>query len=700
MSEKTTKAELKIKGNGQGKPSSYQVVLISKKGNPTPHNLPAAAKNFRDTDATDGMEVDVVVENGKPVRVTIPGTEEVKAQSREELMARSPQSSRGGFQRHGGGRMGSSDGPAREDATAPYNFVSIKRDRVAGGWTRPTPGPDTFSGSFRCELNALTPLIVGGVGNEEKRGSSIEKRREPRTIEWCMVDGVPVIPGTSLKGCLRNAIEALSFSSLGSISETTLAARDVSDGKSVYHDRIKRSGGTRAGFLVKRGPHRVLIPCELASIETLRVIEGLRLGCRDNDAADKKTDAWVQAGAKTVPFDPSNFETPDGETKVEAVNLGKGATQGWPVFTGFIPDKRRDAVFFNPASEEIRVPSEVWNAFEDQMTDPQKKLRKARETASKSAGMPGMPIFWLATDREGLAIDAIGLARFFRIPVVNQPRDLAPKKDDDFVQTLFGSVANDAEGTTRRGRAWTTAGRLSEGVDPTPSALTKPVVPGQPQASATSLYLQQDTSTVTSFGHGPKNRAQDYDTAGINLRGRKFYWHRDPEYPPPPNANMNVQVQYRPMPKGTRFTFEVMVESVSLAELGGLIHALEFPEGHAHRLGGGKPFGMGSVRIEIIDSKVLCDERRYTSLAERLVAGKESFDREAARSAFERAIAARLDIEPGLYESQPEIAEFRRMTSYENRPANAATSYMPLSSRDGTASYKDKPILKGPRAIT
>ncbi|MDC0429227.1 TIGR03986 family CRISPR-associated RAMP protein [Phycisphaerales bacterium] len=699
MSENTIKAELKVKDNGKGKPPTYEVTLISKKGKPTIHSVPASAKNFRDSDASDGMEVDVVVEKGKPVKITVPGTEEVKSQSREELMARSPQGGRGGPQRHGsGGRVRRGDGPAREDATAPYNFVSISQNRVAGGWIAPRPGSDTYSGVFRCELTALTPLIVGGAGKEDERPRDHDKRREPRTIEWCMVNGTPVIPGTSLKGCLRGAVESLSFSSLGSISETTLAARDVSDPKSVYHDRIKRAGGVRAGFLVKRGPHRYLIPCDVASIETIDVIEGLRLTCRDIDSADRKTEAWAKAGTKPVPFDPSDFQTPDGETKREATNLGKGATQGWPVFTGFIQKKRRDAVFFNPAPNEIQISAEIWNAFEDQMTDPQKKLRKARENSAKKAGMPGMPIYWLPTDQSGLAIDAIGLARFFRLPVKNQPRDLAPRKEDDFVRTLFGSVSQDDDGPTRRGRAWATAGWLSDGVDRTPSEPTNPVVPGQPQPSATSLYLQQDLSKVSSFGQGPKNRPQDYDADGASLRGRKLYWHRDPEFPPPPNQNMNVQVRYRPLPKGTRFTFEVMVESVSLAELGGIVHALEYPDGHAHRLGGGKPFGMGSIRIEILDSNVISDQRRYSSLADRAKARNEPFDRELARTAFEQAIAERLGFGSDLYESQPEISEFRRMTSYDNRPANAATSYMPLSSRDGTASYKDKPILRGPRS--
>ena len=696
MSDETTKAKLKVKDGGKEKPPTYQVILMSKKGNPTAHNLPAGAKNFKDADATDDMEVDVVVEKGKPVKVTIPGTAEVKAQSREELMAHAPQGRRGGSH-HGGGRVRRGDGRAREDATAPYNFVSIAKHRVAGGWAVPRPGTETYSGAFRCELEALTPLIVGGPGRDDDR---VGQRREPRTIEWCMVNGAPVIPGTSLKGCLRGAIESLSFSSLGSISETTLAARDVSDAKSVYHDRIRRAGGIRGGFMVKRGPHRYLIPCDVASIETVAVLEGLRLSCRDQDSAEQKTDAWLKGGSKPVPFDPSTFETPDGETKWEATNLGRGATQGWPVFTGFIQKKRRDAVFFNPSDQEIQIPTDIWNAFEDQMTDPQKKLRKSRDAAAKKASLPGMPIYWLPTDQSGLAIDAIGLARFFRMPVANQPRDLAPQRDDDFVNTMFGRVSHDANGTTRRGRAWSTAARLSTGVDATPIASTSPVVPGQPQASATSLYLQQDVSKVTSFGQGPKNRVEDYDTDGVSLRGRKLYWHRDPEFPTPPNQNQNVQVRYRPLPKGTRFTFEVMVESVSLAELGGIVHALEYPEGHAHRLGGGKPFGLGSVRIEILDSAVLPDAKRYASLRERLDAGKTPFDRELARTAFEAAVAERLGFGSELYEAQPEIAEFRRMTSYDNRPANAATAYMELNSRDGTASYKDKPILRGPRAIT
>lgn len=49
----------------------------------------------------------------------------------------------------------------------------------------------------------------------------------------------------------------------------------------------------------------------------------------------------------------------------------------------------------------------------------------------------------------------------------------------------------------------------------------------------------------------------------------------------------------------TVFGFEIDVTNLSGVELGALLWLVSLPEGHFHRLGGGKPLGFGSVRLEI-----------------------------------------------------------------------------------------------------
>ena len=62
------------------------------------------------------------------------------------------------------------------------------------------------------------------------------------------------------------------------------------------------------------------------------------------------------------------------------------------------------------------------------------------------------------------------------------------------------------------------------------------------------------------------------------------------------NQNRSIQGWVKP---GTVFTFDLHVTNLSKVELGALLWLLSLPKDHFHRLGGGKPLGFGSVRLEI-----------------------------------------------------------------------------------------------------
>lgn len=130
---------------------------------------------------------------------------------------------------------------------------------------------------------------------------------------------------------------------------------------------------------------------------------------------------------------------------------------------------------------------------------------------------------------------------------------------------------------------------------------------------------QQDGLTKREAGYRP----------GKGLRGRKVYPHhahladghwRDPwedrtdqgppyqEYrrPRDDNGNERFDNQNRSIlgwvKPGAEFTFDLYVENLSEVELGALLWLLRLPEKHYLRLGGGRPLGLGSVRLEIEDS--------------------------------------------------------------------------------------------------
>ncbi len=65
-------------------------------------------------------------------------------------------------------------------------------------------GKPKYSGYLEIEIECLTPLHIGGGTYESKNNSLV------KDIVYC--DGKPVIPGSSLKGCIRAVAAAVSHS--------------------------------------------------------------------------------------------------------------------------------------------------------------------------------------------------------------------------------------------------------------------------------------------------------------------------------------------------------------------------------------------------------------------------------------------------------------------------------------------------------
>jgi CRISPR-associated protein (TIGR03986 family) len=151
---------------------------------------------------------------------------------------------------------------------------------------------------------------------------------------------------------------------------------------------------------------------------------------------------------------------------------------------------------------------------------------------------------------------------------------------------------------------------------------------GQPKPQQARFYVAADASGRAQEDHRPAEDAGYRPNKG--LRGRKVYphhrnlpadywykplenqtWPRDStlifqEYRRPDgpdqrdDQNRSVQGWVHP---GATFTFDIHVINLSAAELGALLWLLQLPPQHYHRLGGGKPLGFGSVRLDLDTTK-------------------------------------------------------------------------------------------------
>jgi hypothetical protein len=71
----------------------------------------------------------------------------------------------------------------------------------------------------------------------------------------------------------------------------------------------------------------------------------------------------------------------------------------------------------------------------------------------------------------------------------------------------------------------------------------------------------------------------------------------------------------RPVKEGSKFVFELEFENLHPLELGAVLWSLELGQDMHHRVGYGKPLGLGSVKLRITRLEILDTVERYQSLA-------------------------------------------------------------------------------------
>lgn len=710
----------------------WTLQVIAKKGGVTYRvsngkagfNVPQSAVCFRADDATDGCEVNVETKGGQPAKVTIPGKAEAQPRPIPPPIThggfrgrQDDRGHRGGPPAHHGGRPAGGgsrpqrDDPPRRDATAPYNFVTAE---LPLGFADES-SEQRYSGTIACTGEALTPLLVASAQDREGGGhGAVPERR------FFTVDGQPVIPGSSLKGMIRSAVEALSRAPMrGLVSDTTIGTRSVSEPESGYSVRFKTAvaeNRLRAGFLQRRGADSLITPCEYVRVRLPEL--DLAVG-KASPARQIAEQAQRCSRELRVRFtigadaDQDRISVAERPRFADAGPLLPGMLEGRLVPTGGMPTQRgtkdKGYIFFPKANPEphITIEDAVVQAFEDQCTKSQDGL-----LAFYGKNNLMVPVFYLVEDGE---VVAFGLCKYFRVTTRHSPAEIASHLPDDapgpaMSDLLFGSAGVIA----RRGRVRCSIGTFG---DRTATERFPPrggVVAGNPAASAVTMYLVQDDDRTICRGR--RNRYMiTYDDDRPVLRGRKLYWHRHSVYAPaPPNDNANVQAVYHPLSAGCRFGFTVSFERLTRDQLGALCEAVDFPNGHAHKLGLGKPFGLGSVRVTVDWSRtrISADRDHYASLSRRLrslAAGDQSehaADTDSvaaiakeAREAFHSAVVA-ADRTRGRFEELTHVRQFRALTNWERPAAPAAVVYMKLSDRDGpTATYADRPILDTPGGV-
>jgi len=186
------------------------------------------------------------------------------------------------------------------------------------------------------------------------------------------------------------------------------------------------------------------------------------------------------------------------------------------------------------------------------------------------------------------------------------------KSDDitDFAEAIFGKESKWAS------RVFFEDAVLDKGQGDIFVEEASPKILASPKPTAFQLYLEQPKEENTKL-----EELKHWDNEDALIRGYKLYWHRNS----PDNStkkyswnegkaiNDTQHTIIKPIKRNIKFKSRIRFENLTKEELGALLFVLDLPENHYHKIGMGKPLGLGSIEIKpslfIVDRK-----KRYTSL--------------------------------------------------------------------------------------
>ena len=157
-----------------------------------------------------------------------------------------------------------------------------------------------------------------------------------------------------------------------------------------------------------------------------------------------------------------------------------------------------------------------------------------------------------------------------------------------------------------------------------------------PKPTSTFFYLL-DKNDRRKF----VSKAEGFNPKEQHLRGRKFYWHHNSfawQRGVPTKRNRTI---IDPVHPRSTFKFRIRYENLLPEELGALIWSIQLDKGMSHRLGFGKPLGLGSGAVTIKEGFNYDFEKRYFSLN---ADGREQIELSYFTEEFKKTFTATFNI--------------------------------------------------------
>ncbi|MBE3571264.1 MAG: TIGR03986 family CRISPR-associated RAMP protein, partial [Bacillales bacterium] len=468
-------------------------------------------------------------------------------------------------------------------AKAPYNFVPLNHCVVE---TQQAPDfdkyhNDRYTGHIDLEIETLTPLYIR---NTNEKGES-----DP---DFFNINGQYKIPGSSLRGMIRTLVEIVSFGKFHYYDDERLYYRGLADILSLrkhYQEKINKE--VRAGYLNYDSSKKqfYIIPVQKTDSNNQLGYEKINDTTKEFDYEMQDDECWIVWSGK----------------------MGNTKKHNWRIYP---PDIDKEKIYISNKDIDYykkdlnrNIPIDILKSakekylFKNNDHNNDHKIKKIRFEN-------GVPIFFVKyIDFNNEERIAFGHTRYFRLPYEKTIGDHIPKNlkntdTTDFAEAIFGKEDKWAS------RVFFEDADLLDNHENAFLPKTSPKILSEPKPTTFQHYLEQPENVN-------RNNLKHWDD-DTNIRGYKIYWHRktssDSNNPYSWNEGKVIlddkqHTVIRPVKENKKFKGRIRFENLSKEELGALLFVLYLPENCHHKLGMGKPLGLGSVKIRpkvfIIDKK-------------------------------------------------------------------------------------------------
>lgn len=534
----------------------------------------------------------------------------------------------------------------------PYNFIPLSAKGCSRKPIEKYLEDASFTGWIDCELETRSPLFIPNTSMpvQEKDKLKIYDFASRRDLSKMSFEDIeksipelPYIPGSEIRGAIRTAYEAFTRSCMSVLDqEAKLSKRypgprkpgvlektEDANGSPVYRlyldcERI----GIGAYSLYRKGHHQDVFSRELEDLQR-KGYEGKWVRCKVGGWYFNKRGNRCFRTAVSAPV-PAKAGEGDG-----ILHLG----------APFQRKHHESMIIINDIHKYDDVSPETWNNFKETL-NYYKKAQQGKKGSYKHIDPDKQEIFAVYyMKRPGSGKDYyLSPAQIGRETYFNSIGDLVKRSGGGNFQPCDGKVgycpACALFGTLGKDRSVSGRVRFSDAdlIDKQPAEdLFLPWEPleelASPKPAAAEFYLKRPRPSASknipywNYDYYVDNwNKKEYHDYKPGIRGRKFYWHgvhrvsRDKLYGKCPtewrdkdsDSKLTRRVAVRPLKEGVKFKFRVYYDRISEKELQTLLWVLTVGGNdnsveRGHKLGMGKPLGLGSVKIvpkRIIERKI------------------------------------------------------------------------------------------------